>query len=153
MYDLQSKKLVEEWEGCDNMVNALEWAPFADSQRPVLVYGGTDGYVSVTDVSGAGASSLSLQGLQDALLHLDGADGRVGGMHAVRGAGSGKAKCLLNLTCSSKINSVACSADGRVYVGDQGSAILEFDLRNPGLISGAAQRAAVSADTGVQDAR
>ena len=41
--------------------------------------------------------------------------------------------------CTCQINSVACTPSGRVYVGDQGQAILEFDLRNPHLPTGGVQ--------------
>jgi len=130
VYDLQSKKLVREWEVCDNMVNAVEWAPFAEAERPVLLSGGTDGYVAITDVTGVGPSSLCLVGLKDALLSLD---PNTSGEHGEEQAQAARsdASCLLKLMCSSQINALACSPDGLVYVGDQGNSILEFDIRNP----------------------
>ena len=30
------------------MMNAVEWAPFAAAESPMIVSGGTDGFVSVT---------------------------------------------------------------------------------------------------------
>jgi WD40 repeat protein len=131
-YDLQAKKLVQEWEACENMVNAIEWAPepLASAQRPMVLCGGTDGYVSVADMTTEAAPSLSLRELQDALSARTPAAATAA--EAGGGTGSttsGKTRCLLKLICSSQINSIACTPEGRVYVGDQGHAILEFDLK------------------------
>ena len=154
IYDLQTKKLVHEWEVCENMINAVEWAPFAQAERPVILSGGTDGYVSITDVAGVGPSSLCLSGLEDALMQLDtGVPSREPG-HAQQeeAARTSTSACLLKLVCTSQINALASSPGGVVYVGDQGNAILEFDIRNPFIALNPGSREGLIKSAGKSDA-
>ena len=124
IYDLQTKHLVQELHACENMVNAVEWAPFAPADRALVLCGGSDGYVaaieSSVDVSSEDVAGVCLPELRDVVDAL-----------RVRGAEGTEADSspMLKLMCSSQINSIACSSDGRVYVGDQGEDVLEFDLR------------------------
>mmetsp|Transcript_35675 Transcript_35675/g.55704 ORF Transcript_35675/g.55704 Transcript_35675/m.55704 type:complete len:115 (-) Transcript_35675:40-384(-) len=104
------------------MISALRFAEFG--QDTVLLAGGSDKRVLVSQLPRADSGVDPLSDLSPALREA------LSESQAPSGGGGVKStvKRLLGLKCTSQVNAIESTAEGRVYVGDLGAGILEFDL-------------------------